>query len=114
VGYAAKALLAGAVALVGALATAAYDGLTLAEWLTAGATGLAALAGVYRIPNRPPRGRRAVTPAGTERDPTAGEPRDLGDAYDDGYAEGYGTAVEQVARGQLRRDDERGGVSGAP
>lgn len=69
----AQALLAGALALVGTLATGAVDGhIELAEWLTAGATGLAALGAVYGVPpatrvripvrrrpaERTPRGRR--------------------------------------------------------
>lgn len=49
----AKALLAGAIALVGSLATAAVDGgISTAEWLTAASTGLIALGGVWGIPNR--------------------------------------------------------------
>lgn len=52
-GYAAKALLAAAIAGVGCLATAAIDdGIVLAEWLTAAGAALTAAGGVYGIPNR--------------------------------------------------------------
>lgn len=49
---AAKAILAALVAFVGALAAAAaQDGITLAEWLISAGAGLAALGGVYQLPN---------------------------------------------------------------
>lgn len=52
VGYAAKALLAGGIAGVGALATgAAAGGITTAEYLTAAAAALTAIGAVYRVPN---------------------------------------------------------------
>ena len=47
-----KAILAFAIAGVGALATAAVDGgVTLGEGLSAAAAALVALGGVYQIPN---------------------------------------------------------------
>ena len=52
----AKGLLAGAIAFVGAGATAAIDGgISQAEWWAMAAAGLVALGGVYGIPNRDPR-----------------------------------------------------------
>lgn len=49
-----KAILAGLVALVGALAVAATDNhLTLAEWLVSAASSLTAVGGVYGIKNTP-------------------------------------------------------------
>lgn len=52
----AKGLLAGAIAFVGAGATAAIDGeITMGEWWAMAAAGLVALGGVYGIPNRDPR-----------------------------------------------------------
>ncbi len=50
----AKALLAAAIATVGALATAAVDGgISLAEGLSAAAAGLIALGAVWGVPNAP-------------------------------------------------------------
>lgn len=51
----AKALVAGAAAGVGALAVAAADDrITTGEWWAGAAATLAALAAVWRVPNRPP------------------------------------------------------------
>lgn len=58
-GYAAKAVLAAAIAGVGCLATAAIDdGIVLAEWLTAAGAALTAAGGVYGIPNATKGGGR--------------------------------------------------------
>lgn len=49
----AKAILAGAIAGAGSLATGATDGtLSLAEWLAALSATLVALGAVYGVPNR--------------------------------------------------------------
>lgn len=59
--YAAKGILAGAIAGVGCLATAAVDdGIVLAEWLTAAAAALTAAGGVYGIPNTTKGGEYAA------------------------------------------------------
>lgn len=50
----AKAVLACLIAFVGVLiAAAADDHISLVEWLTAAGAGLAALGGVYGVPNKP-------------------------------------------------------------
>lgn len=54
--FMAKAILGAVIALVGSLVTAALThGIDLHEWLTAILAGLVALAGIFQIPNRPPR-----------------------------------------------------------
>lgn len=55
----AKAVLASAIAFVGALSTALVDDKGLGEvtdgqWVTCVGAGLVALGGVYLVPNRPP------------------------------------------------------------
>lgn len=51
---AAKAVLAGLIAFVGALVTASLTGgIGLHGWLAAVLTGLVALGGVYQVPNKP-------------------------------------------------------------
>jgi len=53
---AAKAVLAGAIAFTGAVATGFADGvMETGEWWAAGAVGLAALGVIYRVPNTGPR-----------------------------------------------------------
>jgi len=51
----AKAIVGGATALIGSLATAATEGgIALNEWLTAITFGLAAFGAVYGVKNAPP------------------------------------------------------------
>lgn len=58
IGTIAKALLAGALAFLGALATAAnvvggFGTISASEWITAAIAGLVAIGAVYSIPNKP-------------------------------------------------------------
>ena len=61
----AKAVLAGAVAFTGAVATGYSDGtMTAAEWWTSASAGLVALGAVFGVPNRTPLGHRRSGPQG--------------------------------------------------